>query len=119
MGNLKYFVSLIIIVFSAQSWALNLVDLNRETGERLYDSRSCNDLYMEAMALEKQSFSYQAGSGNKTQVASVVSTVFTPALYFLGYSVYQEYKTEIKSKSTFAEIEDIRFRMAEKRCFTN
>jgi hypothetical protein len=117
MGKLKFILILSLLVFSSQSWALKLVDLNRSSGEKLYDSRSCNDLYMEATALEKENFAYAAGS-NRTMVASVVSTVFAPAVYYLGYSAYQDYKKEIDSESTFAKIEHVRFLMAEKRCFT-
>ncbi len=117
MGILKYITLLILLIVSAQSSALNIVQFNQTVEENLYDSRSCNDLYMQTLTLEKESFSYAAGNGNKTQVASIVSTVFTPALYFLGYSAYQDYKTELNAKSAFAEIEDVRFRMAEKRCF--
>lgn len=114
---------LVIITFNVciltcpNIWALNLVEINQPVREKLYDSRSCNDLYMEASALEKQSFSYAADEGNKTLIASVASTVFTPALYFIGYSALQDYKLEIEAKSTFSKIEAIRYRMAEKRCF--
>jgi RsiW-degrading membrane proteinase PrsW (M82 family) len=118
MKLLKTLTIAVFILFSTQSFALNLVEMHKPAGESLYDSRSCNDLYMEAVALEKESFSYAAGNGNRTKVASIVSTVFTPALYYLGYSAYQDYKTEADSKSTFAKIEEIRFRMAEKRCFS-
>lgn len=118
MALSKYIIFISFLLLSAQSSALNLVEINKPIKQGLYDNRSCNDLYMEALALEKESFSYAAGNGNKTQVASVVSTIFTPALYYLGYSAYQDYKNEIDSRSTFVEIEEIRFRMAEKRCFT-
>ncbi|NOG60774.1 MAG: hypothetical protein HND53_09765 [Proteobacteria bacterium] len=118
MGTLKYLILLFFLICSTQSFALNLVEFKKPVGENLYDSRSCNDLYMEASALEKESFSYAAGNRNKTQIAGMVSTVFAPALYYMGYTAYQDYKKEIDSKSTFDKIEEIRFRMAEKRCFT-
>ena len=107
----------ICILTSTQTMALNLVEFNQSVGEKLYDSRSCNDLYMEASALEKQSFSYAADKGNKTQIASAVSTFFAPAIYLVGYNALKDYKDGIESKSNFAKIEEIRFRMAEKRCF--
>jgi hypothetical protein len=72
---------------------------------------------MQASELEKESFAYYKSS-SKTQVASIVSTVFAPAIYYLGYSVFQDYKNETRTKSAFTEIEEVRFRMAEKRCFT-
>lgn len=105
------------VFISTQAQALNLIQTKESVGEELYDTRSCNDLYMEASALEKQSFSYEAGKGERTQIASVVSTVFAPALYLAGYSVFQDFKTGIDAKSTFAKIEEVRYRMAEKRCF--
>ncbi len=117
MGILKYTTLLFFLIVSAQSSALNLVQMHKPAQESLYDSRSCNDLYMQASGLEKESFSYAADNGNKTQVASIVGTIFTPALYYLGYSAYQDYKNGINSKTTFSEIEEIRLRMAEKRCF--
>jgi hypothetical protein len=36
----------------------------------------------------------------------------------MGFSAYQDYKNGIRSKVAFNEVEDIRLRMAEKRCFT-
>lgn len=117
MKILKYITFVLFLLTSIQSSALNLVEMKKPVGGGLYDSRSCNDLYMQALTLEKESFSYAADRGNKTQVASIVSTVFTPAIYFLGYSAFQDYKDSARSKTTFTEIEDIRLRMAEKRCF--
>ena len=107
----------VFIFASTQSMALNLVDFSQPVEEKFYDARSCNDLYLEASALEKQSFSYEEDKGDKTMLASVASTVFTPALYLVGYSAVKDYKDEIESKSTFDKIEEIRYRMAEKRCF--
>lgn len=117
MKTPKFITFTFLLLVSAQSSALNLVEMNKPVGESLYDSRSCNDLYMQASALEKESFSYAANKGSKTQLASIVSTVFAPAVYYLGYSAYQDYKNENNAESSFAQIEEIRFRMAEKRCF--
>ena len=106
-----------ISIFSCTNiWALNLVEMHQPVGEKLYDGRTCNDLYMEASALEKQSFAH-ANNTDKTLMASVASTIFTPALYFAGYNAFQDYKAGIEAKSAFTKIEEIRFRMAEKRCF--
>ena len=110
-------VFIISLFISAQSWALNLVDFKQSADEKLYDDRSCNDLYMEASALEKQTFSYAEDKSNKTLMASVASTVFTPALYLVGYSAIKDYKNEADAKSTFVKMEELRYRMAEKRCF--
>lgn len=117
MKKLSIVIFNVLIFTSTHSAALNLVDFNQTAEEKFYDGRSCNDLYMETSALEKKSFSYEADKGNKTLIASVASTVFTPALYFVGYNAVQDYKEGIESKSTFEQIEEIRVRMAEKRCF--
>jgi hypothetical protein len=115
----KYIVFAAFLLSSTQSAAINLVELSQPIDESLYDSRSCNDLYMQASALEKESFANQSSSfGKRTQVASFVSAVFAPAIYYLGYSALQDYKSGIRSKTAFEEVEEIRFRMAEKRCFT-
>lgn len=114
----KAFIIFSVCIFaSAQALALNLVQTRESIEDKLYDTRSCNELYMKASALEKQSFSYETNTGERTQIASAVSTVFTPALYLLGYSAFQDYKKGVEAKSTFAKIEEVRYRMAEKRCF--
>ena len=105
------------LLFSTHCLALNLVQFNQNNPDKLYDDRSCNDLYMEASALEKQSFAYAESKDNKTVIASVASTVFAPALYLVGFSAVKDYKSGVDSKSAFEKIEEIRFRMAEKRCF--
>jgi hypothetical protein len=117
MKYLKYITFTSLLIISTQSLALNLAEINQPIEQGLYDNRSCNDLYMQATNLEKETFTNQAGH-KRTQVAAVVSTIFTPALYYMGYSAFQDYKNEIRSNSASAQIEEIRFRMAEKRCFT-
>lgn len=116
MKNFKYITFISLLLVSAQSTALNLTEINQPIEQGLYDSRSCNDLYMQATAFEKEAFGYKSGS-NKTQVASMVSAVFAPAIYYLGFSVFQDYKNGIRSKTAFTEVEAIRSRMSEKRCF--
>ncbi len=118
MEIFKYIIFTTVLLVSAQSTALNLVEMNQQIEKDLYDSRSCNDLYMQATTLEKNLFAYEANHGSKTQLASVVTTLFAPAVYYLGYSAFYDYKNSMSAKAVFTEIEDIRFRMAEKRCFT-
>lgn len=117
MRKVVFFIFNVFAFASAQALAFNLVQIKESSGENLYATRSCNDLYMEASALEKQSFSYEADKGERTQIASAVSTVFAPAIYLLGYNAIQDYRTSIEAKSTFAKIEEIRYQMAEKHCF--
>lgn len=114
----RVFIIFSICIFaSAQALALNLIQTEESVEEQFNNNRSCNELYIEASALEKQSFSYETDKGERTQMASAVSTVFAPAFYLLGYSAIQDYRTSIKAKSTFAKIEEVRYQMAEKRCF--
>lgn len=119
MKILKYNVCISLFLFSAQTVALNLVGSGQSTENALYDNRSCNDLYMQASALEKDSHIYKSNFYNdrKTRVASVALTAFSPALYYLGFNSYQNYKKQLQSEIAFSQIEEIRFRMAEKRCF--
>jgi len=117
MKLLKYITLIPLVLFSAQSSAISLTEINQTGDENLYDSRSCNDLYMQVSILEKQSYN-NASYGERTQIASFVSTVFAPAIYYMGFSAYLDYKNGIRSKVAFNEVEDIRLRMAEKRCFT-
>ncbi len=113
----KYITFISLLLIGTQSTALSLAEINQPIEQGIYDSRSCNDLYMQASVLEKESFSYKTGFGTRTQVASIVTTIFAPAVYYLGFSAFQDYKNGINSKAAFVEIEEIRFRMAEKRCF--
>jgi hypothetical protein len=113
----KYIAFISLLLVSTQGIALNLAEINQPIEQGLYDSRSCNDLYIQASTLEKEAFAYKKGIGARTQVASIVTTIFAPAVYYLGFSAFQDYKSGINSKIAFVEIEEIRFRMAEKRCF--
>lgn len=117
MEIFKYIGFLSLLLVSGQSSALNLTEINQPIEQGLYDSRSCNELYMQALVLEKESFIYKTGSNKNIKVASLASTIFAPAIYYLGFSAFQNYKNNTHSKTAFAEIEQVRFRMAEKRCF--
>jgi len=117
MEHSKFLIFTSLLLISAPCSALNLAEINHPIEQGLYDSRSCNDLYMQALNLEKESHLYKTDRNNTTQVASLISTVFAPAIYYLGYSAYQDYKQEKLTQTAFVEIEDIRLRLAEKRCF--
>ncbi len=56
MENLKYITLISLLLVSTQSSALNLAEVNQPIDQELYDGRSCNDLYMQASALEKDLF---------------------------------------------------------------
>ncbi len=118
MKHSKYITFISLLLISIPSMALNLVEMNQQIEIDLYDNRSCNYLYMQAKSVEKNLFAYEANHGSKTQLASVMTTLFAPAVYYLGYSAFYDYKNSMSAKAVFTEIEDIRFRMAEKQCFT-
>lgn len=119
MEIVKYITYISFLLFSTQSTALNLAGVDQPLEDGLYDNRSCNDLYMQASALEQDTFIYKTNIYNdkRTVVASYAMTVFAPAIYYLGYNVYQNHKAQMRSEIALSEIEVIRFRMAEKRCF--
>jgi hypothetical protein len=118
MRILKYLGFISCLIFSSHSIALSLTEINQPLDDGLYDSRSCNDLYLEATALEKESFIYKNGNQATMTVASIASTVFTPALYFVGYNAFKNFKSEKQSQTALSKIEEVRYRLAEKRCFT-
>lgn len=117
MKKIKCISFIALLLVASQSAALNSTVMNNNLDSKMHDNRSCNELYMQASILEKESFSYSVDSNNTTQVASIVSTVFTPAFYYLGYSAVQDFHKEVRSQAVFDEMETIRYRMAEKRCF--
>ena len=119
MAKFKGITFVLILLFSTPSTALNLAGVDQPLEDGLYDNRSCNDLYMQASALEQDTYIYKASIYNdkRTRAAGYVMTVFTPAIYYLGFNAYQNYKAQIRSEIAFSKIEEIRFRMAEKRCF--
>ena len=99
--------------------ALNLINTEQKSSSSFYDVRSCNELYMQASALEQNTFIYRNNFYNDkgTQVAASAMTIFTPAVYYFGYKAYKDYEANIRSASARQEIDQIRLRMAEKRCF--
>ncbi len=119
MEIFKYITFISILLFSTQSYALILAGTEQPLEAGLYDNRSCNDLYIQASALEQDTFIYKATIYNdkKTRVASYAMTMFAPAIYYLGFNAFQNYKDQVRSELAFSEIEEIRSRMAEKRCF--
>jgi len=108
----------LLLIFSTNSAALNLAGTNQSITNGLYDNRSCNDLYMQASTLEKDTFIYKTNiNNNTTRVASYALTIFSPAVYYLGFTAYQNHKQQTRSQIALGEIDQIRLRMAEKRCF--
>jgi hypothetical protein len=119
MEIFKYITFISCLLLSTQATALNLVGTGQPLEGGLYDNRSCNDLYMQASALEQDTFINKTNIYNdkRTRVASYALTVFTPAVYYLGFNAFQNYKAQVRSELAMSEIDDIRSRMAEKRCF--
>ena len=107
------------LIFCTNSMALNFAGIEQPVNESLYDKRSCNELYMQASALEHQSYIYKTDlySDKGSQVAAYALTVFSPAVYYFGFKAYKNYTDQVRSQAALSEIDQIRYRMAEKRCF--
>ncbi len=96
-----------------------LSELQAARPQSLYENRTCQQLYLAAAQLENKALNYKSDLFNQENntVASIVSTVFTPALYFLGYSNLMSFKSKREAHHSNMELNKIRYRMAEKRCF--
>ncbi len=117
MPTLKYISLISLSLFSIQANSLNLAGAEQTFTEGLYDNRSCNDLYMQASALEQKTFHYKTNYYSDQRVASYALAVVSPALFFFGYAPYQNHLDQKRSQLASSEIEHVRLRMAEKRCF--
>ncbi len=111
------FILLTTLLFTTGSQAISL--RQEKTNPALYENRSCEQLYHLATQLESHSLNYESSiyNQNNNNIASIVSTVFTPALYFLGYSNYMSFKSGINAYESNKELDKVRHRMAEMRCF--
>jgi hypothetical protein len=117
MANLKYSVLISLLLLSTEGIALNLAETEQPLTQGLYDNRSCNDLYMQASALEQKTFLYKTNFYSDTRVASYALAVLSPAIYLFGYTPYQNHLDQSRSQVASNDIKHIRLRMAEKRCF--
>ena len=115
--NFRIFIYLILLVTTTPAWPISV--LQGQQPESIYENRSCEQLYLAAGKLENKALNYESDVFNQRNntVASVVGTVFTPALYFLGYSSYMNFRSEREAHQSNHELDKIRYRMAELRCF--
>ncbi len=99
--------------------AAAISQLQGQRAQSLYENRTCEQLYLAAGKLERKALNYESDVFNQRNntVASIVSTVFAPALYFLGYSNLMNFKAEREAHHSNEELDKIRLRMAEMRCF--
>ncbi|MEM7027177.1 MAG: hypothetical protein AAF410_02995 [Pseudomonadota bacterium] len=100
-------------------FAFNVDNIDSTSSVSLFDARSCNELYAEASALEKTSYAddYDHYNDSHAQVAGLASTIFAPAIYYFGYAAYKEMNSKKVAITARQDIDEIRQRMAEKRCF--
>jgi hypothetical protein len=117
MSNLKTISLISLLLLSTQANALNLAGAEKSFTEGLYDNRSCNDLYMQASALEQKTFQYKTNYYSDKHVAGYALALVSPAIYVFGYAPYQNHLAQTRSRLASSEIEHVRLRMAEKRCF--
>lgn len=101
------------------TFAFNTDNIKTARSQPLFDTRSCNELYVEASALEKLSYAddYDYFNDRNARVAGIASTVFAPAIYYFGYAAYKDVSSKSEALTALSSINDIRNRMAEKRCF--
>ncbi len=87
--------------------------------DKLYDMRTCQQLYMEASVLEKETQLFKTNfyTDTRSRVAGYALTVFSPAIYYIGFKAYKNVESDFKAKRAMSEIDLIRQRMAEKHCF--
>lgn len=113
----KSFICVFLMTFSIPT--LSLSQLQGQRPESLYENRTCEQLYLAAGKLERKALNYESDVFNQRNntVASIVSTVFTPALYFLGYSNLMNFKSDREAYQSNQELNQVRVRMAEMRCF--
>lgn len=117
MSNLKAISLISLLLFSIQANSLNLLGAEQTFAEGLYDNRSCNDLYMQASALEQKTFQYKTSYYSEKHVTGYALALVSPALYVFGYAPYQNHLDQTRSQLASSEIEHVRLRLAEKRCF--
>ena len=119
MKTLTTVICLLLILLCKQAYAINLDKVGQSSNEALYATPSCNDLYIQATALEQTTHTYNGTiyNDNSTQAAGIASTVFAPAIFYLGYNAVQDFQKQVQAKDAFQEIEKVRSLMAEKRCF--
>lgn len=110
---------LIPLLLPAQASAFSVDAVGKSNHDNLFDPRSCNELYMQATALEQRHYRLRHNyyTDKNAQAAGIASAVFTPALYYFGYAAYKDLQSDKSMNSTQLEIDAIRTRMAEKRCF--
>jgi len=114
---IRTFLYIYLITFSIP--ALSISQLQGQRPDSLYENRTCEQLYLAAGKLESKALNYESDVFNQRNntLASIVSTVFTPALYFLGYSNLMNFKSDREAYRSNQELNKVRFRMAEMRCF--
>ena len=117
MPIFKYSMLISVLIMSSNSAALSLTGAEQPLEHGLYDSRSCNDLYMQASWLEQKTHQYKANLTNNTRAATYALTVFSPAIYYLGFTTVKNHLDHSNTQAAINEIQHIRQRMAEKRCF--
>lgn len=117
MAIIKSSILTVLLTLSGQCFALNLLETGQTIDNSLYDNRTCNDLYMQASALEQKTFLYKTTASNNTRAATYALTVFSPAIYYFGFTAYKNHVEQSSSQKATDEIVLVRLRMAEKRCF--
>lgn len=116
---IKLFICTTSLLLGTPAMAFNIEAVGKTNNDSMFDSRSCNELYMQASTLEKQTYQHQRNyyTDKNAQAAGIASAVFSPAFYYFGYAAYKDYQSQRDASSAMEQIDAIRTRMAEKRCF--
>lgn len=111
------FILYLLIIYSNSSSAISV---KTELDTSIYEHQSCEEMYYQVSELEIHTLNFESpiyNSRNNT-IASVTSTVFTPAVFFVGFSHAMTFKSEIDASKISQELNYLRRRMGEMRCFT-
>lgn len=117
MKTINLIIIMFTVLFVSQTMALSIKE--SEINYSAYENRSCEELYRDISALEHNTLNYDSPLYNRrnNDMATVASTVFTPAVFFVGFSNAMNFKSEYEASKNNQELNYLRNRMGEMRCF--
>ena len=117
--NAKIIFLMTAILISSAAQAFNIVAVGTASNDNMFDTRSCGELYTQVATLEKQAYFNKQDYYTDTndQAAIIASTMFTPTVYYFGFAAYKDFKAKKQVNDARLQLDALRVRMAEKRCF--
>lgn len=116
--KLKYITTLVL--FSAVAIETPALTNGAHTAANgVYENRTCNQLYMEVTRLEPDThyYDYDLYNEKNSHIAGYILTVFSPAIYYFGYTAYREVTDQYRISRVSRQVHTLRTRMAELHCF--